>query len=57
MRRKVGRVVEVVERYIRRCRKRGMERTTKAVTRTARGVGERREEKRFWESDEGISAV
>ena len=50
VRRKVGKVVEVEERYMNRWRKRGMESTISAVTMIANGVGSSRDKRKDRES-------
>ncbi len=56
-RRNDGRVVEDVERYITKCRKSGIESTTRAVMIKAKGVGCKSLDNRLCESDQAITAI
>lgn len=57
VRRNVGNVVEDVERYITKCRKSGIESTTRAVMTMARGVGCKSFDNRLCESDQAMTAI
>ncbi len=56
-RRNDDKVVEEVERYITKCRKRGIEITTRAVRTIAKGVGCRSVDNKLCESDQAMTAI